>query len=162
MYAERVAGLALVASHVAADSRARAIERDGQAQAAGANGLAAQADSIVAAALEPAFAAAHPQTVARLRAIVAAQNAAGAAAQIIGMKERVDCADLLEDIAVPALIVAGRGDRLIASEALERTAAAIADCEFVGLPGVGHLPMLEASAATTAALERLVARCARP
>jgi pimeloyl-ACP methyl ester carboxylesterase len=160
MYAERVAGLALVASHVAADTPARAIERAAQADVALARGMGALADAIVAGALEPAFAVAHPHVVERLRAMVAAQDAAGAAAQIIGMKERVDSADLLEDIAVPALIVAGRSDRLIASEALERTAEAIADCEFVALPAVGHLPMLEAPEATTAALERLVARSA--
>jgi pimeloyl-ACP methyl ester carboxylesterase len=160
MYAERVAGLSLVASQVAADTPARAIERDAQAQAVLARGMAALSDAVVAGVLAPAFGAAHPETVERLRAIVATQDSAGAAAQIIGMKERVDSADLLEDIAVPALVIAGLADPILGFPALERIAGAIADCEFVGLPGVGHLPMIEAPAATTAALERLVERCA--
>jgi pimeloyl-ACP methyl ester carboxylesterase len=66
---------------------------------------------------------------------------------------------VLEDILVPATIVAGASDASIPIELLARTAAAIADCEFVRLAGVGHLPMLEAPEATTAALERLIARC---
>ncbi len=147
MYAERVAGFALIASHVAADMPARAGERDAQAET-------------VADLFAPAFAATHPAEVERVRAIVTAADPAGAAAQIIGMKERVDSTDLLEDIRVPALIIGGNSDRLIAPPVLEQTASAIADCEYVSLPDAGHVPMLEAPDATTAALARLIARCA--
>jgi 3-oxoadipate enol-lactonase len=160
MYAERVAGLGLVASHVAADTPTRAGERDAQAEAIVAHGMAPVADALVRDLFAPASLAAHPASVARVRAIVARQDPAGAAAQIIGMKERVDSADLLDDIRVPTLIVGGTADRLIAPPTLEATAAAIADCKLVLLPGAGHLPMLEAPEATTAALERLVARSA--
>lgn len=159
MYAERVAGLALIASRVAADTPARAIQRDAQVEAVTAHGIGPIADAVAAEIFAPGFAAAHPATVERVRAIVVAQDPAGAIAQLIGMKERVDSADLLEDIAIPTLIVAGWEDRLLDGTELERTAAAIADCELARLPGVGHLPMLEAPAETTAALERLVARC---
>ncbi len=161
MYAERVAGLGLVASHVLADTPERALERDAQAAHVLVNGTASIADTTAAALLAPTFAATHPALRERVRTIVARQDADGAAAQILGMKERVDSSDLLEDIAVPVLIIGGRNDRLIAPATFERMASAIADCEYVALPGVGHLPMFEAPEATTAALERLVARCAR-
>jgi pimeloyl-ACP methyl ester carboxylesterase len=160
MYAERVAGLALVASHVAADTPARALARDDQAAQVLNDGMASMAEPMIANLLAPEFAVANPAEVERLRGIAAKQNAAGAAAQIIGMKERVDSADLLEDIAVPTLIVGGQSDRLIAPATLEATAGAIADCEYLALPGVGHLPPIEAPAETTAALERLLERCA--
>ena len=42
----------------------------------------------------------------------------------------------------------------------ERMAGAIADCEHVALPGVGHLPMREAPHETPAALGALLTRCA--
>jgi pimeloyl-ACP methyl ester carboxylesterase len=159
MYAERVAGLALVASHVGADTPARALARVDQAAQVLNDGMASMAEAMIANLLAPQFAAANRAEVARLRGIAANQHAAGAAAQIIGMKERVDSADLLEDIAVPTLIVGGQSDRLIVPAALEETAGAIADCEYVALPGVGHLPPIEAPAQTTAALERLLERC---
>lgn len=159
MYSERVAGLALVASHTAADTPAQRIERDAAAQAMAANGPAAPADAIAAEMLERRFAATNPTVVARVRALAARANPVGTAAQIVGMKERVDSTDLLEDIRVPALIIAGESDPFIAPASLERTASAISDCEFVALPGVAHLPMLEAPELTTAALARLVARC---
>ena len=159
MYAERVSGLALVASHAGADSPARAAAREREADDVGANGLAVILDSVVANVLAAETPATQPALVERVRAIAARQDPAGAAAQIIGMKERVDSGDLLEDISVPALIIAGRDDRLIAPHTLEQTAQAIAGCEFVCLPRAGHLPMLEAPEATTAALERWIARC---
>ncbi len=159
MYAERVAGLALIASHVGADTPGRALERDRLAAVVDARGMAALAGPIVSAAVAPAFHAAHPAVVARLQGIVARQNPLGAGAQIIGMKERVDSSDLLEDIAVPALIVGGGSDSLVPPGMLETIAGQIADCEFVRIEGVAHLPMIEAPEITTAALQRLIERC---
>ncbi len=157
MYAERVAGFALSASHTAADAPERALRREAEADAVAARGMAALVDTMLSDLLGPDAA---PSLADGVRVVRMRQDPAGAAALIIGMKERVDSGDLLEDIAIPALIVGGAADRLIPPERLERTAAAIVDCEFVSLPGAGHLPMLEAPAATTAALERLMARAA--
>jgi pimeloyl-ACP methyl ester carboxylesterase len=159
MYAERVAGLALIASHVAADTPARRSARDEQAAYISAHGMTTAA-ARVADYFSASFAAANPATLERIRLLVARQDPTGEAALLLGMKERVDSGDLLADIAVPALIVAGGDDRGIAPATLEQTAAAIADCEFVVLPDCAHMPMLEAPEATTGALERLLARCA--
>ena len=161
MYAERVAGLALVASHVAADPPEKAAERDAEIAAITEHGLAPMADDFAEHLFAPEFAAAQRPTVAHVRDIISRQNAAGITALMAGMKERVDSADLLCDISVPALILAGDRDPFIPLETSERTAAAIADCELVTLPHVAHMPMLEAAAQTTAALERLMARSLR-
>lgn len=157
MYAERVAGLALIASHTGADTPERALRRDADGDAVAARGMAALVDSMLADLLAPDAA---PSLTECVRAMMLRQDPAGAVAQIIGMKERVDSGDLLEDITVPALIVGGADDRLIAPERLAHTAAAITACEYVSLAAAGHLPMLEAPVATTAALERLMARVA--
>jgi pimeloyl-ACP methyl ester carboxylesterase len=159
MYAERVAGLALIASQVGADTPERASWRRALGATVTAHGMTPVVDTVLDGMLAPSFAAAQPALVERIRTVIARHDPVGAAAQIVGMKERLDSADLLADIAVPALIVGGMRDRLIAPALLEQTAAAIADCEYVALPEVGHLPPLEAPAATSAALERLVRRC---
>lgn len=160
MYAERVIGLALVAGHVAADTPALLPGRDVLAARVEAGGMQPAIDAYWPRYFNPRFYTDDVPLVERARAIMARQDGAGAAALIRGMKERIGSEDLLEDIAVPSLIVAGETDDWITPESLRATAAAIADCEYVMLAGVGHMPMMEAPGATTAALERLVDRVA--
>ncbi|MFN2461900.1 MAG: alpha/beta fold hydrolase [Candidatus Velthaea sp.] len=159
MYSERVAGLALVGGHVAADTPALLPGRDALAAHVAAAGIEPAVQAYWPRYFNPRFYSEDVALVERARAIMRRQDPRGTAAHIIGMKERVGSEDLLEDIAVPALIVAGETDDWITPQALKRTADAIADCEYVLLRGVGHMPMMEAPAETTAALERLVERC---
>jgi pimeloyl-ACP methyl ester carboxylesterase len=169
MYAERVAGLALVASHVSADAsnspNADPVQR---ALAASRDQLAhrLEAEDTMDAAIEsylPKYLAPHayrerPELVARTRAIMQRQNARGAAELVRGMKERLDSHDLLEDVHVPALIVAGAEDAYLKPETLRETAAAIHGAEFVVLERVGHLPMLEDPERTADALASFAQR----
>jgi len=156
MYTERVAGLALIASQVRADPAERSAERDALVAGLEARGIEAAIQTYLPRALAPNAA---ERLREQLRAIVARQSAAGAAAQLIGIKERVGSEDLLEDIAVPATIVAGDEDSWIPLDVAQRTAAAIAGCRFERLAGTGHVPMLEAPDATTAAIDALTVRC---
>jgi pimeloyl-ACP methyl ester carboxylesterase len=154
MYAERVAGLALVASHVSADAsnnpnadpaqRALAASRDELAHRLETEGTM---DAAVESYL-PRYFASHvygelPDLVDRVRAIMQRQNPRGCAELVRGMKERLDSHDLLGDIHVPALIVAGAEDVYIKPETLRATAEGIEDATFAELERVGHLPMLE-------------------
>ena len=74
------------------------------------------------------------------------------------MKERLDSHDLLDDVEVPALVVAGAEDAYLRPETLRETAAAIAGASFVVLDGVGHLPMWEAPQQTADALAAFAQR----
>jgi len=171
MYAERVAGLALVASHVSGDaSRYPSGDPAQRELAAGRDTLADQLedsrtmDAAVASYLPKYFAprvyAERSDLVERARAMMLRQNAAGCAQLVRGMKERLDSHDLLPDLAVPALIVAGVEDVYLKPDTLRATATAIRDAEFVALDGVGHLPMWEAPEATAGALTRFAERAA--
>jgi pimeloyl-ACP methyl ester carboxylesterase len=80
------------------------------------------------------------------------QNPRGCAQLVRGMKERLDSHDLLEDVRVPALVIAGARDAYLKAETLRATAEAIRGAAFVELKGVGHLPMLEAPDETANAL----------
>jgi 3-oxoadipate enol-lactonase len=159
MYSERVAGLGFVAGHVSADTPALLPVRDLLASRLASDGMQAAIDSYLPRYFAPAFYKEHADIVAGTVALMKRQDPLAAAAIVVGIKERVGSEDLLEDIAVPTVIVAGEKDEIISAAALERTSAAIADCEFVLIPGVGHMLMDEAPAITTAAIERLVARC---
>jgi len=155
MYAERVAGFGLVAGHPAADTPQLLPLRDALAAQLEAGDIGPAIDAYLPRYLDPASAATLTQP---LREIMARQDARGAAALVRGMKERVASYDLLADITVPALILAGDSDDWIAPEALRDAASAMPDCEFAVLPNVGHLPMLEAPDAVSHALARLIDR----
>src|ERR1700686_1384862 len=146
MYAERVAGLALVASHIAAEpSRAHGSEEQ-PPLAAGRDTLAArlEADGTMDAAIEsylPRYFAPHvyrdrPDLVERARIVMARQDPGGSAQLVRGMKERVAGDDLLEDIRVPALVIAGAEDHYLKREILREIAARIAGATFVELSAV--------------------------
>jgi 3-oxoadipate enol-lactonase len=169
MYEERVAGLALVASHVAEDASRNASADPVQRElAAGRDDLAArlERDGTMDAAVEsylPRYFAPHvyrerPELVERARTIMRRQNPRGCAQLVRGMKERLDSHDLLEDVRVPALVIAGAQDTYLNVETLRETAAAIAGAEFVVFEGVGHLPMSEAPDETANALAAFTQR----
>jgi 3-oxoadipate enol-lactonase len=58
----------------------------------------------------------------------------------------------LGSIAVPVLCLAGEKDSNAPPAVMERMAARIPNARYVCLPGVGHLPSLEAAAAFDAAI----------
>jgi 3-oxoadipate enol-lactonase len=168
MYAERVAGLALIASHVDPDAsmlpdasgaqRTLAAGRDELANRLEREGtMEAAIESYLPRYFAPHVYAARPDVVARVRAIMARQHPRGCGHLVRGMKVRLDGNELLEDVHVPALVVAGAQDTYLAPETLERTAAAMNRATFVRLERVGHLPQFEAPEETARALAAFAA-----
>ncbi|GAC1584192.1 MAG: alpha/beta fold hydrolase [Candidatus Elarobacter sp.] len=171
MYEERVAGFGLIASHTAADAsrqlapgapasqRELAAGRDALADRLEREGtMAAAVESYLPRYFAPQVYGERPDLVERARAVMVRQNPRGCAQLVRGMKERVAGDDLLADIRVPALIVAGADDVYIAPHTLRATAAAIAGARLEVFEGVGHAPMLEAPQRTADALADLAQR----
>jgi pimeloyl-ACP methyl ester carboxylesterase len=159
MYAERVAGLALVASHVNADTPEGSKGRDALAERLERE---RSMDAAIATYLPRYFASGvyreHPEIVERVRAMIERQDPFGCAQLIRGMKARLGSADLLEDVHVPALVVAGGQDTYIDPDSLRETATAMRDATYVLLPEAGHLPLLESAERTADALADFAAR----
>lgn len=169
MFEERVAGFALIASHTAADASSAPDALPAQRELGAGRGAIAdrlEREGTMEAAVEtylpryfaPAAYRDRPELVARARDVMRRQDPRGCAQLVRGMRERVAGDDLLGDIRVPALILAGAQDAYIAPGTLRATADAIAGAEFVVLDGVGHLPMFEAPAATADALASFAQR----
>ena len=74
-----------------------------------------------------------------------------ATANLLAQKEEAERANLA-NIAVPVLCLAGENDPNAPPAGVERMAGKIAGVRYVCLPGVGHLPNLEAPAAFDAAI----------
>jgi pimeloyl-ACP methyl ester carboxylesterase len=169
MFAERVAGLALVASHVAEDAGANpnaapaqrelAAAREGLAQRLEAEGtMEAAIESYLPRYFAPGVYRERTDLVERARALMARQDPGGCAQLVRGMQQRLDSHDLLEDIDVPALVIAGGADSYLDANALRATAAVIRGAEFVLIDEAGHLPQWEAPERTADALAAFAQR----
>jgi 3-oxoadipate enol-lactonase len=113
-----------------------------------AAGTAPIVDAVVAGWTTPAFAAAHPEVAAQLRAMLLASPPAGYAA-CCGVLERLDLRDALPEIVVPTLIVGGAQDAALPPDHGERIAAAIPGARFALLDPAAHIPMVERPGAVT-------------
>jgi len=107
-----------------------------------AGGMAAVLDAAIARMLPPAFAAAHPETVAeRKRALAAADPASFARA--CGALAELDFRPHVKDISCKTLVLAGTLDQTTPASLARELAAGIPGAQFRELPGCGHCPQLE-------------------
>lgn len=99
----------------------------------------------------------HPQLVAQIKATMAGCSPQGIAAALNGMAERPDSTELLASISVPALFVAGSEDVITPASEMREMAGATPECEFVEVPGAGHMAPCERPAEVNEALAAFLA-----
>jgi 3-oxoadipate enol-lactonase len=107
------------------------------------------ADAVVGRWLTPAYAAAHPQQRAELRAMLAATPPAG----YVGCCAAIGAMDLRDDvgaITAPTLVIGGAQDAAIPNEHQERLAAAIPGARLEILDPGAHVVTVEQADAATA------------
>lgn len=163
MYAERVAGLAFVASHPLADTPEMASAREALAARTEREGTM---DAILEWYVDRMFAPeAHerrPDVVTAGRELMARQDPQGAVHLLRGMKERLSSEDVLEDVRVPTLVVCGAQDRLVPLAWSRRIADEVPGAMLVVVDGAGHTLPLEAPDRTARELAAFAARTADP
>jgi len=151
-YPAQLMGLALVASHADPDAPGR---REGRLQTA-----AQIRERGLAPLLETMPSQLTPNTAIqeRVRQMIADCAPQTAIRAQLGMAQRDDAFPWLAEIRAPVLILSGEQDPFLVPERLKAMVQALPDAEWVSLPGVGHMPMLEAPQATAEALKNLIAR----
>ena len=100
------------------------------------------ADAVVARWMTPPFAAAHPELVSELRAMLLASPPDGYAA-CCGVLERLDLRPDLARVRAPTIVVAGAQDAALPPEHGERIAHRILGARFELLDPAAHIPMVE-------------------
>ena len=154
---ERVRGLVLVATRAEADSSEGRKARDAAAAAARERGIAAVAEAMLPRLFAGDSAEAVGPAWQQMEAIVRATPVPGAVGALTAMRDRPDSTPLLPLLGgLPTLVVAGEEDRLIPAAGARTMAEMIPGSRLVVLPGVGHLPPLEAPAEFTRLLEEFV------
>ncbi|MFJ9696642.1 alpha/beta fold hydrolase [Kitasatospora sp. NPDC101183] len=155
---DRLAGLLLANTRATADTEAVRANRERIAAAVTARGSVQLLldEEVAAGQLAPG----SRHLVERVRSMVAAAPPAAVAWAQRAMAARPDSRETLAGLRVPAVVLAGAQDALVAVEEAELTASLLPNAELAVLPDTGHLSPLEAPEAFDAAVRRLLARVA--
>lgn len=136
-YPDRVSGLGLVSSQVAADMPERKKSRYETADQVMLEGT-----GLVAESMTPKLT--RDTTIqAFARELISRQRPLAVARALKAMADRPDSTGLFRGFKFPIVIVHGDADDLIPIERAREMKAAVPAAAFVELPEVGHLPMLE-------------------
>lgn len=149
-FASRLLGLGLVSSQALPDTPERKAGRYASADAILTKGM----DEL--AANMSARLSANPAHVPALKALILRQPPSGAVAALQAMAERADSTDFLPDLSIPVALIHGLADALIPVERSREIQALLPAAHLTEIPGVGHMPMMEAPAETAAGLLRLI------
>jgi pimeloyl-ACP methyl ester carboxylesterase len=158
---DRSTGLILAATTAAPPSADDARARRGTAEQLERDGMLGHALDMAGRLFGPAARRDPSITEPIVRMMLHAQPA-GAAAALRGRAERPDYSTLLRDLRVPALVIAGDQDTFADEDVVEQLVGALPDPEVLRLPGIGHLPNLEAQREFDDAVRAFVVRAASP
>lgn len=147
-YPNRVRGLMLINTRADADSDEVKANRDEMISAIRSEGVGVVENLMVHRLLAAESLDSMPQLEDRLRMIIRGQTERGMIAALGAMKTRNDSTDLLPNIDVPTLVVAGKEDRLIPLESSRFLAGAIPGAQFTVIAEAGHLTPMEQPIAT--------------
>lgn len=150
-YPNRIAGVVLAATTAAPVDPPEAQAREAQARTLEREGTLPLALEMAGKLFGPA-ARRDPDLVGDVLAMMLHAQPAGAAAALRGRVRRPDYAALLAGLQVPALVIAGDHDAFADETVVDQLVSALPDPTVERLPGVGHLPNLEAPDRFDAAL----------
>jgi pimeloyl-ACP methyl ester carboxylesterase len=148
----RIAGLVLISSRARSDDGPTAERRLAQLRElrAGAD-LDAMAKSLVEGLLSSSSLA-RDDLADYVRALTAGVTREGWIAALEAMRRRPDAMFTLRQAGVPGLVIVGEMDRVTPIAEANLIRSMLGDAEIVVIPGVGHLPNLEAPDAVDSAI----------
>jgi pimeloyl-ACP methyl ester carboxylesterase len=85
----------------------------------------------------------NPLVAERVRKMIESNNTEGIAQALIGMAERDDSTDLLNEIKCPTLVIVGSQDKLTPPSEAEKMSKEISNAGFEVIRNAGHLPNIE-------------------
>lgn len=150
LYPKRLLGLGLVASQAMADAPERKAGRYQTAEQ-----VAAQGVRVVAEAMSPKLSADQAH-VPVLNELILKQKSESVIGSLKAIAERPDSSPSLASFDFPVALVHGLADALIPPERAREVAAQVKHAHLLELPGVGHMPMMEAPLETAGALKAML------
>lgn len=156
-YGERLKGFGLLHSTAYPDDEAARAGRDRTVRRLSEEGIAPYIDELVPKLFAPEHRQTMPEAVEHAKRIGYGTSVRGAIGVALGMKERPDRRHVLASAGVPALLLAGKQDGIVAPE--RRFPVRGPRIAAVELDGCGHMGMLEAPEPFARAVADFVAAC---
>jgi 3-oxoadipate enol-lactonase len=147
-YPDQVSGLALVSSQLLADPADRKEGRYKTAAEVAEKGVSAVAGMTDKLSIDQGIRDS-------VRPLIERQSKSGVIGALKAMAEREDATSSLPDFKFPVVLVHGDADQLIPIDRAREVKGVRAASHLTELPGVGHLPMLEAPEQTAETLKLL-------
>ncbi len=147
---EMLLGLGLIATQALSDTPERQAARHETAAQ-----VAEKGPGVVANAMAAKLSA-NPAHETLLRELILRQPMPGIVNALKAMPARPDTTDLLPGLPCPVSILHGLADALIPPERAREMKIACPSATLTELPGIGHMPMLEAPPETAETLKKLL------
>jgi pimeloyl-ACP methyl ester carboxylesterase len=152
---ERITGIGLVATHPLSDSKDRRAGRLAAAEKVLTEGSGVVVQNLIKTVFAPGFDLDSPPA-RKLFDVMSRTPLLGIAGAQRGMAERPDSVETLRNVRVPAVVIAGLGDQIVASDVMRQMARDIPKARLAEIAGAGHVPMIEQPDATTATLREFL------
>jgi 3-oxoadipate enol-lactonase len=156
---ERFLAVALCDTRSEADDDEGKLKRATGAASVKQKGAAAFAETFIPAVFAAASLKTRPETVTKIREIIARTAPLSLAGTLLALASRTDTTASLASIAVPALILVGEHDAVTPPAASRAMETQIPDAELHVIPGAGHLSNLENPDFFNAKLLAFLRRC---
>jgi pimeloyl-ACP methyl ester carboxylesterase len=148
-YPARVRGLGLVSTQAPADPPDRKEGRYKTAAEVEEKGVGG-----VAEGMAPKLSS-DPALQGFAKDLMGRQSVPGVAGALKAMAERQDATEVLKGFQMPLVIIHGEADELIPVDRAREVESAVMQARLFVLPGIGHLPMMQAPEETAEALKHL-------
>lgn len=159
---ERISGIALVDTKMAADAPAASVNRLAVAQRAEAEGgTEFLVEAMIPNLLSPVTLAERPHVVDLVSEWIRSTDPAGVAWAQRAMAVRPDSAATLAEFSGPALVLAGSDDTISPPDEQQQIVGVLPDGDLVMVERAGHLSAIEDPVAVADALATWVARVPR-
>ena len=152
LFPQRVRGLILAATFPQAETAAGRIARNAAADRLLAEGMGPYAEEMLPKMIAANTIRSQPAVADHVRGMMRHARPPGAAAALRGRAERPDYQDVLQGFDGPGLIIVGDEDAFTSRADAERMYGLIKGSQLIWLPGIGHMPNLEARGAFNEAL----------
>jgi len=139
-HSDRLLGLGLVATHHLEDTTESRLNRSRQAE------RVRQTGSVQSVADEmPSRVTSQPEVQDEVKRIIATAQPAGVAGALEAMLIREDASEILTSLTIPAVVIAGKNDKMIPLERAQLMSGLLKNGLLFVIDGAEHMPMLEAT-----------------